>query len=290
MSYTGMTQTAPKAGLRFRHVVLMVFIAFVGGGVAMWWLANEYGYLDSVSLPVPPPAISVSSPLPADITAPLPGNRAPALPPATPGGGTDSHLAQINTDAASGNAARAESLLVAFAARRAIDGGAPLGYLVDQLRLRFGSSQPQAVSTVIAASQVPVTIDMLKAELTGLEPALLTGSSDAGIWTTVKREMSELFVLRKDSAPLPVPVQRMERAQTLVESGNMAAAMVEVSAMPGASAAQSWLVRAKRYSDARKALDRLERSVLVAPVSAPVPQSAVQGMAPEPLSGETAQP
>ena len=49
----------------------------------------------------------------------------------------------------------------------------------------------------------------------------------------------------------------------------MAAAMQEVAAMPGASAAQSWLVRAKRYTDARKALDRLEQTALIRPVVVP---------------------
>ena len=46
----------------------------------------------------------------------------------------------------------------------------------------------------------------------------------------------------------------------------MAAAMQEVAAMPGASAAESWMVRAKRYTDARKALDRLEQMALNRPV------------------------
>jgi hypothetical protein len=222
MSDYAATQTAPRTGMRFKHVLIMLLIAFVGGGVAVWWLANEYGYLDPAAETVPTETIT-----------PMASNMAPALPPATLSGGVDSQLNQINADAAaaSGNAARAESLLVAFAARRTIDSGAPLGYLADQLRLRFGASQPQAVNTIISAAQTPVTVEMLKAELKGLEPALLTGNSDAGIWTTVKREMSELFVLRKDGAPSPAPTQRLERAQTFVEAGNMSAAMAEVSSI-----------------------------------------------------------
>jgi hypothetical protein len=49
----------------------------------------------------------------------------------------------------------------------------------------------------------------------------------------------------------------------------MAAAMQEVAAMPGAPAARSWMVRAKRYTDARKALDRLEQMALIRPVVVP---------------------
>jgi hypothetical protein len=280
MSDYATTQTAPRTGMKFKHVLIMLLIAFIGGGVAVWWLADEYGYLDRAI-----PALSEVSQ--AQPTAPMASNMAPAVAPVTLDG-TEDRLNQINADAAaaSGNAARAESLLVAFAARRAIDSGAPLGYLADQLRLRFGTSQPQAVSNIISASQAPVTLEMLRVELKGLEPALLTGNSDAGIWTSVKREMSELFVLRKDGAPSPAPTQRLERAQTFVEAGNMPAAMAEVSSMPGAAAAQSWLVRAKRYSDARKALDRLERGALVAPIAAPaiLPSPPMLDEAQPPLS------
>lgn len=262
MSDQGVTQNASRSGVRFKHILLLLLFAFIGGAVATWWLSKEYGWFETM---VPVAADSGSN-------APAVSNIAPIAPPPADPTYVDGRLSQINADAvaASGNAARAESLLAAVAARRALDGGAPLGYLADQLRLRFGASQPQAVATVISASQAPVTIEMLHSELTGLEPALLTGNSEDGLWTTLKREMSELFVLRKDGAPSPAPTQRLGRAHALVESGNLSGAIAEISAMPGASAAQSWLIRAKRYSDARKALDLLERSALVAPVSAPV--------------------
>lgn len=263
MTDQGTTQAAPRNGMKFKHILLLLLIAFIGGAIATWWLAREYGYLDQ------PPVMS-SNDAGANTQASADSMLMPEL--SLPDGAIDGRLNQINADAAaaSGNAARAEGLLAAFAARRAIDSGAPLGYLADQLRLRFGATQPQAVSTVIAASQAPVTIEMLQAELKGLEPALLTGNSDDGIWTNVKREMAELFVLRKDGVPPTAPTQRLERAQTLIEAGKMPDAMAEISAMPGAASAQSWLMRAKRYSDARKALDRLERGALVAPIVAPV--------------------
>jgi hypothetical protein len=73
-----------------------------------------------------------------------------------------------------------------------------------------------------------------------------------------------------DDGPARLPEQRLIRAQAFVEAGNLSAAMLEVAAMPGASAAQSWMVRAKRYADARKALDRLEQMALIRPVVIPV--------------------
>lgn len=265
MSDSGMTQPAQRSGVKLKHILLLLLFSFAGGGVATWWLANEYGFLGQ-------PTPIAATPNSSDISAPTVSNTAPVLLPAPGAAEIESRLNQINADAAaaSGNAARAESLLVAFAARRALDSGAPLGYLADQLRLRFGATQPQAVSAIISAAQAPVTIEMLQTELKGLEPALLSTNGNDGLWSTFKREMSELFILRKDGAPSPAPTQRLERARALVESGNMSGAIAEISAMPGAATAQSWLVRAKRYSDARKALDRLERGALIAPISAPV--------------------
>jgi hypothetical protein len=44
--------------------------------------------------------------------------------------------------------------------------------------------------------------------------------------------------------------------------------------MPDAPAAQPWMIRAKRYADARKGLDRLEQMALIRPVILPVTMSA----------------
>ena len=83
-------------------------------------------------------------------------------------GGLDQRLAaaeqrlarlDLQAQAAAGNAARAEGLLIAFATRRYIERGEELGYLADQLRLRFGDSWPNAVRTVISFSRDPITLD-----------------------------------------------------------------------------------------------------------------------------------
>ena len=109
-------------------------------------------------------------------------------------------------------------LLLTYAVRRTLDNGAPLGYLAEQLRLRFGATQPQAVATVVSAAQAPVTIDNLRVELIGLSPALLTGNRDTSFRATLQRELSQLFVLRRDSGPALTPEQRLVRAQALVEA------------------------------------------------------------------------
>lgn len=255
----------PRGGMKLKHILVLVLIAFIGGVIGAGWLANRLGYWDGnfTSETAAVPRQTQSSPAVEPFSNVAPRDDTVAS--------IENRLTQINADAAaaSGNAARAEGLLVAFAARRAIDSGAPLGYLADQLRLRFGASQPQAVATILAISRTPVTVSMLQNELTLLDNALVTGSRDAGVWATISKEFSELFVLRKDGAPSPAPTQRLFRAHALVESGNIGGAITEVTAMPGAAAAQEWLSKARRYDQARKALDLLERSALVAPALPP---------------------
>ena len=273
-------QSTSRGGMKFKHIMMLLLVAFAGGGVATWWLANSYGVL----APVAQDAGEEES-----TTAPLPvGNVAPAP---VPVAGTTTQVegqvvpVYVTDPAISGDAVRGEGLLLTFAVRRTLDNGEPLGYLSEQLRLRFGATQPQAVAAVISAAQAPVTISNLQTELTGLAPVLLTGNRNTSVWATIKREMSQLFVLRRDGGSAPAPEQRLFRAQVFVEAGNLSAAMEEVAAMPGDSAAQSWMVRAKRYNDARKALERLEQMALIRPVVVPVKVPApVETPAPETIT------
>ena len=82
-------------------------------------------------------------------------------------------VGQVDTQsrAAVGNADRAEGLLVAFAARRALDRGVALGFLEALLRQRFGDSQPQAVGMIITAAREPVTLQELQDGLLQVRPA-----------------------------------------------------------------------------------------------------------------------
>lgn len=275
MNQHAMAAPPPGGGMKFKHILILLALAFIGGILGAGWLANRLGYWDgnfNTQSEVEPKTAVAPSIAPFSNIAPRDDTVA----------SIENRLTRINADAeaASGNAARAEGLLIAFAARRAVESGAPLGYLADQLRLRFGSSQPQSVATILAASQAPVTLEMLRTDLSSLDNELLAANGDAGVWATLTKEFSELFVLRKDGAPSPAPTQRLLRAHTMVESGNIGGAISEVSAMPGAPKAQEWLAKARRYDDARKALDILERSAIVAPPLAPVMTTPVAPVAP----------
>jgi hypothetical protein len=169
----------------------------------------------------------------------------------------------IQAQAAYGNASRAEALLVAFATRRAIERGTSLDYLEEQIKVRFEDGFPNAVAAVLAAAEQPVTLDKLRARLDGLAPQLLADPQQESNWEWFKREIAELFVIRKQSTPSPAPARRLERARLFLETGQIENAIGEIRNMPGADEAQQWLADADRYAAALRALDRLENSAIV---------------------------
>ncbi|HEV2567377.1 hypothetical protein [Sphingomonas sp.] len=168
-------------------------------------------------------------------------------------------------NAAGDNAARAEGLLIAFAARRAIDRGLGLGYIEGQLRERFGATQPQAVSTIIAASREPITLDELQMGLDDLAPSLASGTADEGWWPSLRGELISLIVVRKVGQPSPVPTERLRHARRLLAGGQVEKALVEVARLPGRARAQNWMAAARRYIVARRALDVIETAAILTP-------------------------
>jgi len=171
----------------------------------------------------------------------------------------------LQAQAAAGNAARAEGLLIAFAARRSIERGAPLGYLADQLRLRFGDALPNAVQTIVAAGDNPITLDQLLARLDGLAPLLSQTPSSEGVLPWLGREISQLFVIRTEDTPSPRAENRLERARLFLESGRTQAAISEVRNLPGADAAGDWIADAARYSATQRALELVETTAVLEP-------------------------
>ncbi len=189
-------------------------------------------------------------------------------------GGLDSRVAameqrlsklDLQLQAASGNAARTEGLLVAFAARRAVERGVPLGYLADQLQLRFGEAHPNSVRTIVDFSHDPVTLDQLVARLQGLEPNLVKAPKNEGAINWLGQEISSLFVIRRETTPSPEPQKRLDRAQLFLENGRVEPAIAEVKNLPNAQEAADWISDAERYAAARQALDMLETTAILDP-------------------------
>lgn len=257
-----------------KPVIFTILAAFVLGAAAVFYLAMQ-GYFGDRAAEDPAPATVIQPSRAAALPRPTPSARETAQAAAVERveatqGGLDQRIAaaeqriarlDLQAQAASGNAARAEGLLIAFAARRAIERGAELGYLADQLRLRFGDAQPNSVKTVIDFARAPVTLDQLLARLDGLAPELRANAEPAS-WARLRKEMSSLFVIRRESTPSPQPGRRLDRARLFLESGRIDKAIAEVSQLPGASAAKPWIADATRYSRAQQALDLLETAAI----------------------------
>jgi hypothetical protein len=180
----------------------------------------------------------------------------------------DKKLTAIETQAAlaSGQAGRAEALLVSIATRRAIERGTPLGYLEGQLRTRFGEALPQVVNAVIAFGRAPITQDRLSAQLDVLAPQLTGPEEKQSTWSKVQRDLSGLFVLHSETRPAaPEPRVRLDHARLCLREGRIEDAIADVRLLPGAKAAQGWIVDAQHYAAAMHALDALDTSALLEP-------------------------
>jgi uncharacterized small protein (DUF1192 family) len=171
----------------------------------------------------------------------------------------------FKADAASGNASRAEALLIASAARRLIERGEPLGYVADQLRLRFADAQPNAVTTITTFARNPVTIDQLTARLEALAPDLTDTSQDANFVDRTRQELASLFTVHSDSPTLLAPAARIDRARLMLTARRIGGAIDEVERLPGAEAANKWIADARRFDDTQRALDLIETTAMLEP-------------------------
>jgi hypothetical protein len=162
-----------------------------------------------------------------------------------------------------GAAGRADALLVAFASRRALDRGVPLGYLETLLADRFGEQNPRAVAAIITASRDPVTLDELIADYEALGPALRRGAPDESLWQSFQRELGSLVAVRRAQTPSGKPQARYERAVAELHNGRVDSALAETMRLPGAPRAGDWVAKARRYIVAHRALDEVESSALL---------------------------
>lgn len=261
-----------RRGPSLRLLGGLVLLAFLGGAALVSWLVwgDRVKITKDLRFDLKPAASASFAALPSP--SPAPG-ASPAASPA-PVDQFDQRIAaleqrltrlDLQAAAAEGNTARAEALLVAFASRRAIDRGVPLGFLADQLKLRFGDAQPNAVATVIESAAQPVTLDQLSAQLDALEPVLTKVPANEDGWTQLKREVAGLFVIRRGDSPSARPENRLDRARLLLRTGQFDAAIKEVQAMPGAAGAQAWVAAAQRHAMAQRALDLIETTALLEP-------------------------
>ena len=272
--YTSTRRKGPSA----KPVLVAVLASFLLGGAVAGYAV--YSMTDRApaamgNVPSKPQTLSslASSPVPTPKATASQAAREAVQRVAEQQGGIDSRLAaaeqrlarlDLQAQAAAGNTARAEGLLIAFATRRALEKGAELGYLSDQLRLRFGDAMPNAVDTIIRTSRNPITLDQLIARLEGLSPRLSETNGQFG-FARLSEELSQLFVVRRESAPSPQPQRRLDRARLFLESGRTDSAIAEVRNLPGASSAEGWIRDAERYAAVQRALDLIETAAVLEP-------------------------
>jgi hypothetical protein len=245
---------------------LLVGLALIlAGAAAATWALAHYQPAARVLGVVQP---SSAAPTPQPVVRPAPAQPAPA--PATAGdvariAELEARLARVEnaTHRAEGSAGRADALVVAFAARRAIDRGIALGYLENLLVGRFGRDHQQAVATIVTASRQPVRLDQLRAEYDSLGPVLRRGGSQEGWWTGFKRELGSLVQVHRGNRPSPSIDARYARAQQRLASGEVDQAMAETLRLPGAAQAGDWVTKARRYIAVHRALDEIETAALL---------------------------
>lgn len=260
---------ARNGGKPWLRWLILLGITFVGGLLTMGWIVTRW---DAAA-----PYLSWMRPQHPTVTAPAPARLATAPAPAAASPATDEvndRVAELEqridaiaerASAASGNADRAEALLVAFAARRAIDRGLRLGYMEGLLRDRFGRTQPQAVATIISASHEPITLEELRAELDLLAPELKGAGPETSWYDGLRRELANMIIVRRADSPAGTPEARLKRATLSLEAGHVDRALAEIARLASRESAKGWMERARRYLAAHNALDQIETSALLSP-------------------------
>lgn len=275
-----------------RSVWIWVAVAFVGGLIAMAWLMTnldrvwptaEGNSMDgAVAAPVAaaPPAATPELARLADSVDPVTGRTIDPIPDAsTPAFGTAPPLQAVGTltrqvdaleqrlagvraaaDGAAADSSRAEAMLLAFAARRTLDRGVPLGFLQAQLRQRF-PGQPRAVDTIVEAAASPVTVESLRAALPAL--AVRRESRLGGLFATLRGEGPPLVRIVREGEARGDPASLLEDADAALARGNVDAALSLVGQMPGTEERAQWVRSARRHVAARQALDVIETAAIL---------------------------
>lgn len=255
----------PTASTWPARIAWVLLLLLVGAGLSVWGLSRWQDgarFLGVVPDPAPPRVAFAPPPIAPPATA-APVTSVPDVRVAL----LEQRLAAVEsaTRQVAGSAGRADAMLVAFAARRAIDRGVALGYLEPLLVDRFGASQQQAVATVITAGRTPQTGDALISDYEALGKILRGPGPNEGLWTGIRREFGNLVSVRRADKPNPLPQARYDRALAALRDGKTGVALAETMRMPGAGRpeATGWIERARRQVLVTRALDQLESAALL---------------------------
>ena len=267
-----MTDARPNWTAR---LALALLLLLAGAGLAIWGLARSAPAAQLLGVaPTPAAPIGLVPPASPPIVDSIPQADARLA-------AVEGRLASVEnaTQRAQGSAGRADALLVAFAARRAVDRGLALGYLEPLLIERFGGGHEQAVATIVTAARQPVRLDQLVDSYGALGEPLRSAGSDESWWTGVQREMGTLVSIRRADSPSVRPQARYDRALARLQRGEVDGALAETMRLPGVARASDWVAQARRYIAVHRALDEVETAALLPTlmaVAAPTRTAAAQ--------------
>ena len=249
-----------------RLIVSLVLIV-AGAAGAVWALAHYQPAARFLGVVPAAPAPPTSKPV-GVVNAPAPGAQAPAEVSASDEAriaDLEQRVARVEnaTQRAEGFAGRADALVVAFAARRAVDRGVALGFLEPLLIDRFGPQHQQAVAAIISGAREPVRLNDLISEYQTLGPELRRGGPQDDWWSHLRREFASLVEVHRSDRPAINADARYQRALQRLTSGDVDQALAETMRLPGAVNASDWVGKARRYLAVHRALDEVESAALL---------------------------
>lgn len=261
-----MNGTATRTGMGWgARLLVALVLVLVGAAAAIWGLAHYQPAARFLGIAPAAPQSAISKSAPVFAGAVVPRAAASQAAEDTRIATLENRVAQVEnaTERAEGSAGRADALVVAFAARRAIDRGVALGYLENLLVARFGAQHEAAVATVITASHQPVRLNDLIGEYENLGPDLRRGGPQDSWWTNFKRELGSLVEVHRATRPAMNAEARYDRSLQRLSSGDVDQALAETMRLPGAARAGDWTNKARRYVAAHRALDEIESAALL---------------------------
>lgn len=258
-----------RTGMGWGARLLVGFVLVLIGAAAAVWALGHYQPAARFLGVVPPQQPVVMTPKPVVMN---PQPQPPEAPPTTQQQQDEQKIADLEqrlgrvenaAKQAEGSAGRADALVIAFAARRAIDRGVALGYLENLLMDRFGADHRAAVATIITAAHDPVRLDDLIAQYDTLGPDLRRGGPQDSWWTDFRRQLGNLVQIHAADQPASNPDAQYERARQRLAAGDVDQALAETMRLPGAARAGDWIAKARRYIAAHRALDEIESAALM---------------------------
>jgi hypothetical protein len=258
-----MAHTSNRAGLGWGARLLIALALILAGAAGAAWGLARYQPAARLLGVAPPPQRVLAAAAPQQ-AAPVPAQPANAAEQARIAQ-LEQRLSRVEQSAqrVEGSAGRADALLVAFAARRAVDRGVALGFLEPLLLDRFGRTNARAVATIITGSRTPVQLSGLISEYRQLGPSLRSSAPEEGWWTQFKRELGSLVEIRRADRTSNQPDARYLRALAELDDGQVDSALAETMRLPGAPHAQGWIAKAREYVAVHRALDEIESAALL---------------------------